>query len=252
MAVLGQHDPITHGMDFEIAPHGRIKLGSRIGTICLAECDANAVQIVCDGRPQRCNVGSSIPVNGVETYIRNPFASTIKGVIYGNLPINVTKANTAINIDYNSTLRFQATDKRAGVVGRRQAVVFMPKRGRMHFHATGFGSMNFAILPKAKAEYLAQLPAGVLADPFTFHGDQGLPNDNIIARVGSYTEAELAQWVVSTGWGQAPINLSQDSATGTITLDEETAAIAFYLEGSPLEVSIRAIDLGSWSPEWVN
>jgi hypothetical protein len=208
--------------------------------------------MVCDGKGYRCDLGSTIPISGRDVHIRNPFSHNIKGRIYRDHPVSFGPKRSCTDIEFASTLRVQAAKKTGGILGRRQAAIFMPRDSQMFFTAYGFASMNFAVLPNAKESYLFQLPNGVLDQDLIFYNDNGEVNNTVIGKQGSYTQAEMAQWIADTGWGSYPIELSNDLSSGSVSLDPNTAAIAFYHEDSAFEVSVKAYDLGNWSPERID
>jgi len=247
---VGTYNYRTHATEFEIGPYGWMDIGRGIGTLTLADCNAPAVQIVSDGRGLRCDLGATVPYNGTQNFIRNPYATTIKGATFRDNNISFAPRNTETAPQFTAVNRLSFAAAIPPVAGRKQAVIFKPKRGQIFADLYGNGTMNVSVLSAAKDSYLDQLTVGTLEDDLPVYNCDGARNDNIVARIGSYTDLEVSDWITTTGWNRSPVEQSVDNQFAQFTLDENTAAIVFFAVGDRLEISARIYDQGDWLAEF--
>lgn len=248
---LGRFDSRMHTEVHELAPYGRVELGAGVSTITLLDCDAVAVQLVSERHAIRLGVGSTLPINGVQRFLRNPYSQTIKVEILADLPVQMAPREDERQIGFlaahGAKVGIQSKDE---IAGRRKGLILMAKHGDVYFDARGWSSMNVSLVPDAVVKYQDDLPSGVFADTLTTYDSMGLPNTNYVVRSGEFTDAEMAAWIAATGWNRAPVLISENNNSVKGVLKQGTALVAANSEGLGFELNVDLIDLGSWQPEW--
>ncbi|WP_121630092.1 hypothetical protein [Tropicibacter alexandrii] len=252
---IGRFDSRTHCLEYEIGPYGRVSLGHGISNVALVDCDAAALQMVCDGRATRLDVGASLPANGHQRFLRNPYAAPVIARVLVDLPTQLSSTpRRETDVEISAVHRHFAFVSVPGVADRRAGIAFLPRRGRWSISATISGStFRIVNLPRAKLDYIQQMPLGMLQanENDALFAARGTATKPVVIRGGTYNDAETAQWIADTGWNETPQTLAhfKDSFTGYA--DAETALwFSAVATDRSLSLSFELVDMGDWSPEW--
>jgi hypothetical protein len=249
---IGNFDERLDAKPFCIGPYGRLEVGMDAGTITLIDCTAAAVMLIGDRHLTRLNIGSTLPFKGNQRYIVNPYSKEISGLYYEGLPVKIGARVSELDPTFTShkaKLFYAEYDETEDV---RSGLIFMAKRGNLHFSGTvdTSGTLGVSILPEAKEEYIDLLPAGLLEKSRPSYNFKGTEDENILARAGVFDADLLEDWVTDTEWGSAPRYISSSAYQVSGTLPEGSALMVHCNAGSSLIANFDLYDMGEWSREW--
>ncbi|KPU84691.1 hypothetical protein JI58_02220 [Marinosulfonomonas sp. PRT-SC04] len=249
---VGTFDSRMHTRAYDIAPHGRISLGTGVSTITLLRCDAVAMQLVSDQNAIRINEGATLPLNGVQRYLRNPYSKSVRVEILEDLPVRLAPRQDETGMGFvaahGSHIGLRDNDN---IAGKRKGLILMAKRGDLYFDIATWNGTNVSLIPDAKLEYQDSLPAGVFSESTNSIDSDGLPVSNYVVRHGIFTDAEMGQWIADSGWNRAPVLISQHYDKIEGVLKHGTALVLADGVGYGFEANINITDLGDWHPEWL-
>lgn len=248
----GRFDDRTHAKQIQLAPFGRQSLGSGVSTVTLLNCDAVSLQLISDTKETRLNVGSTLPVNGHQRYLRNPYSRTVTFEILEDLPIYISQPQSEDTMAFRPFhlhgLGYRTDNK---FIDRKHGLVVLPKRGSFSFDLATWNKATVFLIPDAKAEYAKFIPDGALSQELSAFDTFGVKNENYISRVGTYTDQEITQWMGAAGWKSEPVTITENIDTVSSVVQEGTALFVSYPEDHGFEVNMKLYDLGNFDPEWL-
>lgn len=250
MLKTGKFDSRTTPREYHIPPFGYADLGAGVGTLSLVSCDAVALQLVCDGHAMRLNEGSTMPMNGHNRYLRNPYSRHVRCETLEDLPVSIGRRHSENDTGFagfhNHTFRY----RRAQTGGWFAGSVLMAKRGAYSFKIEGEQDMSVFLLPDAHPNYAERLPAGVLhIDGPQPISSTGLENEQMVVRSGKFQEASFAEWIENAGWTSAPRQVSEEQGKVEVVVPENTAILMRSKISRLFNVNCVLTDLGDWNPQ---
>ncbi|MEM7243382.1 MAG: hypothetical protein AAF429_14470 [Pseudomonadota bacterium] len=249
---IGRFDSRIHPTSHVIEPYGRLSLGHGISTVTLVSCDAVAMQLVSEHNDVRINEGATLALNGVQRFIRNPWSRPVKFSILEDLPVQTRPPQDVATGEKHNFHGMHICALEAASGGQNKAgLVVMAKRGDLHFVLRCHGTTEVYRLADAKVEY-ADVPIqeGFMNQIPLAYDAAGEAVENIVARSGYYTDANIAAWAAETGWALEPAKISEDNAYAIGGLAEGSALFISSPEDQLLKSNLALFDLGDWNPQW--
>lgn len=247
----GRFDSRTHPQQIKLGPYDRIPLGTGINTVTLIQCSAVALQLVMDTHTTRLNEGATMPVNGVQRFIRNPFGFDVEALIYEDLPLQFVPSHDPTLPQYAKSHQSRLVIRKGGEDGLRIGFVFMPKKGDLFVRSYFNQDVFVSTIRAAKYEYADQIPNGAFDEDNHAFDCTGRPVENIAVRSGTFTNTDLTQWITDTGWGEDPVSVQSDNGPFQMLVPEGNAIIISGGLGMTTNLNIDLFDVGCWSPEWI-
>ncbi len=245
-----KNKPATYMPAISIEPYGRYSVGMGACTIALIDGNAPDVQLVTDGAAVRLSFGSCLWFDGVQREIRNPYSFPIRIKVAWGLPPHINSNLSYTDIRVNADVKSRFSVMKGADTGRKNAVVIMGARSEYFVTATGHSNQHMFLLPKAKLEYLESIPEG-LREVVKVYTRSGNLAPDVVARCGSYTDVEIANWVSASGWGSAPIQIETQDAAFQGLVGPDVALMFAAPQSNKLEVNAEVTEAGNFNSEIV-
>lgn len=251
---IGVFDNRVHANEFVLGPYSRLELGQGANTITLGRCDAAAMMVTMDRHSMRLNEGSTIPVVGNARYLCNPYGTVVTGLYYLDQPLNNTRRMSELDPAFarghavDLTYRNHSVDADADLM---KGLVFMPLRGDVYLEATAQTDIRLVLLPKAKIEYVNDIPDGVLSSEPKARDVFGNEYNNIFSRAGDFKMSQITDWIVGTGWGENPLTVGYAFANEKITTYVPSGCALFVRNNSEPKCTftLKIYDMGDFDRE---
>ncbi len=245
-----KNKPATFMPAISIEPYGRYSVGMGACTIALIDGNAPDVQLVTDGAAVRLSFGSCLWFDGVQREIRNPYSFPIRIKVAWGLPPRINSDLAYTDLRVNSDVKSRFTVSGGALTGRKRAVVIMGRHSEYFVTATGHSNQHMYLLPKAMIEYLETIPAHLQEEVEVYTRSGNLAPD-VVARSGSYTDAEMTQWVADSGWGSDPIQIEAADGAFQGVVGPDVALMFAAPQSNKFELNAEVTEVGNFNSEIV-
>lgn len=128
----------------------------------------------------------------------------------------------------------------------KKGLGFMVTKGEYRVYLDRQTYYQMMILPEVQDSFLGLKPAGFMPTGFDVRYDLGSVLDGFIGIKGSYSEAELAQWIADTGYDLSnAIYPTEDTGGVSITLVPGMAVFCVTNSTSKVRVDVAVTDSGA-------
>lgn len=251
---IGQFDRETYLDTIEIEAYGTYRLEDGMDTIALVGGDFPVMQIICDGRPQSVYFGQCLPTNGRMRYLRNPFSRSAKFVVAHGHPVDLVGAvGTRINGNYspfsvNTRSTYSRNELTNSAADEKWGFLFMSRRSTFNLEVRVPGWCDAYIIPKAKLEYMASMPASLGNVGTAYHRD-GMANRDVEIRHGTYKDTDMVAWIAAAEWEEQLVPAMMADSRAYLTISPDTAVIVNTPVAQKLDINVDFTEFGNFDSE---